>query len=84
VLFVVPNTSRQNAIAQVALEEAKQLQANPTTIWLTTKERITPETALSAPWVAVGHAKPVTFQGLGEPIENNSAVVFAGTGGQLG
>jgi hypothetical protein len=84
VLFVVPNTGRQNAIAQVALEEAKQLQANPTTIWLTTKERITPETALSAAWVVVGHAKPVTFQGLAEPIERESAVLFARNGGQLG
>jgi hypothetical protein len=84
VLFVVPDAKRQNAISQVALEEAKTLQANPTTIWLITKERITPETVLSAPWVVVGHAKPVTLQGLGEPIENISAVVFAGNGGQLG
>jgi hypothetical protein len=84
VLFVVPDTKRQNAISQIAVEEAKSLQANPTTIWITTKERITPETALSAPWVAVGHAKPVTFQGLAEPIERDSAVLFARNGGQLG
>jgi hypothetical protein len=84
VLFVVPDAKRLNAISQIALEEAKSLQANPTTIWLTQKERITPETVLSAPWVVVGHAKPVTLQGLGEPNENSSAVVVAGTGGQLG
>src|ERR671915_975555 len=55
VLFVVPDSSRQNAITQVALEEARLLKANPTMIWITIQERITPETALSAPWGAVGH-----------------------------
>jgi Replication-relaxation len=84
VLFVVPDTKRQHAIAQVAIEEAQTLKTNATTIWITTKERITPETVLSAPWVVVGHAKPVTFQGLAEPIERDSAVLFARNGGQLG
>jgi hypothetical protein len=64
VLFVVPDAGRQHAIAQVALEEARALKANPTTIWITLRERLTAETVLSAPWVAVGHVTPVTFQGL--------------------
>jgi hypothetical protein len=64
VLFVVPDAKRQQAIAQVALEEAKNLQTNPTTIWITLRERLTAETFLSAPWVAVGHPTPVSFQGL--------------------
>jgi Replication-relaxation len=83
VLFVVPDTSRQKAIAQVALEEAKGLKVNPTTIWITLRECLTPETALSAPWVAVGHTTPVTFQGLAEPVNHTSAVVFARNGGHL-
>jgi hypothetical protein len=91
VLFVVPDSSRQHAIAQVALEEARLLKANPTMIWITTKDWMTPETALSAPWVVVGRETPVTFQGSAEPVETASdavekenAVVFAGNGGQLG
>jgi hypothetical protein len=84
VLFVVPDAGRQHAITQVALEEANALKANPTSIWITLRERLTPETVLSAPWVAVGHATPVTFQGLAEPVNHTSAVVFAGNGGQLG
>jgi hypothetical protein len=83
VLFVVPDTKRQNAIAQVALEEAGSLKANPTSVWLTTQESITSETVLSAPWLVAGHAQPVTFQGLTEPIERESAVLFARNGGQL-
>jgi Replication-relaxation len=83
VLFVVPDVGRQHAIAQVALEEAKALQANPTTIWITQRERLTAETVLSAPWAAVGHATPVTFQGLAEPVNHTSAIVFAGNGGYL-
>src|SRR5918997_5518149 len=55
VLFVVPDANRQQAIAQVALAAAKELQANPTKIWITLRERLTAETAFSAPWVAVGH-----------------------------
>jgi hypothetical protein len=82
VLFVVPTTTRQQAIAQVALEEAKMLQANPTTIWITTKAQMTPETVLTAPWVVVGHEQPVTFKGLAEPVEHE--VVFAASGGHLG
>jgi hypothetical protein len=82
VLFVVPNTSRQHAIAQVALEEARILKANPTMIWITTKDFITPETALSAPWAVVGRETPVTFQGLAEPVRKENAGVFAGNGGQ--
>jgi Replication-relaxation len=84
VLFVVPDANRQQAIAQVALAAAKELQANPTRIWITLKERLTPETALSAPWVAVGHPTPVSFQGLAEPVNHTSAVVFAENGRQLG
>jgi hypothetical protein len=98
VLFVVPDSKRQNAIAQVALEEARLLKANPTMIWITTKEWITPETALSAPWVVVGRETPATFHGLAEPVETTSnvaqaasdavvkenAVVFARNGGQFG
>jgi Replication-relaxation len=84
VLFVVPDASRQNAIAQVALEEARLVKANPTMIWITTQESITPETVLAAPWLAVGYAKPVTFRGLGESVESGSGVVFAGNGGQFG
>jgi Replication-relaxation len=91
VLFVVPDSSRQKAIAQVTLEEARLLKANPTMIWITTKDWMTPETALPAPWVVVGRETPVTFQGLAEPVETTSdavvkenAVVFAGNGGQLG
>jgi Replication-relaxation len=90
VLFVVPDAKRQYAIAQVALEEAARLKVNPTTIWITTQESITPETVLAAPWQVVGHATPVTFQGLAEPVdtllsgvERGSEVVFAGNGGQL-
>jgi hypothetical protein len=82
VLFVVPDSKRLNAIAQIAREEAKQLQANATTIWITTKDRISPETVLSTPWVVVGHAKTVSFQGLAEPVDREHAVVFAGNGGQ--
>jgi hypothetical protein len=91
VLFVAPDASRLHAIAQLALEEARLLKANPTVIWITTQERITPEAALSAPWVVPGHANPVTLRGLVEPVETasdavaeESAVVFAGNGGQLG
>ncbi len=83
-LFVVLDASRQHAIAQVALEAARLLKANPTMIWITTKDWITPETAFSAPWVVVGRETPVTFQGLAEPVEEKKAVVFAGNGGQLG
>jgi hypothetical protein len=83
VLFVVPDAGRQQAIAQVALEEAKALKTNPTTIWITLRECLTPETVLSAPWVAVGHPTPVTFQGLAQPV-TPSAVVFAHQGRQLG
>jgi hypothetical protein len=80
VLFIVPNTSRQQTIAHVALEEAERLKANPTTIWITTKAVMTPETVLAAPWLVVGHPQPVTFQGLAEPVEHE--VVFAASGGQ--
>jgi len=83
VLFVVPDSSRQLAIAQVALEEAEVLKANPTTIWITLRKHLTLETAFSTPWVAVGHTTPVTFQGLAEPMTNSSAVVFAGNGGHF-
>jgi Replication-relaxation len=83
VLFVVPDSSRQKAVAQVALEEAKDLKANPTTIWITLRECLTPATILAAPWVAVGHPTPVTFQGLAELVNHTSAVVFAGNGGHL-
>jgi hypothetical protein len=83
VLFVVPDAKRQHAIAQVAREEAAKLKANPTTIWITLKEGISPETVLSVLWMVVG-AKPVTFQGLAEPITEESAVVFAGNRGYLG
>jgi hypothetical protein len=83
VLFVVPTTSRQQAIAQVIQEEAEKLKANPTTMWITTKARITPETILVAPWLVVGHAEPVTFKGLAEPgAEPGKEVVFAASGGQ--
>jgi hypothetical protein len=84
VLFVVPDSKRQHAIAHVAREEAAQLKANPTTIWITTKPHMTPETILAAPWLVVGRQTPVTFQGLAAPMKDESAVVFAGTGGQLG
>jgi len=91
VLFVVPDASRQNAIAQVAEDEARLLKANPTLIWLTTQARITPDTALSAPWLVAGRETPVTFQGLAEPIETplsgvakENAVLFARNGRQLG
>jgi hypothetical protein len=89
VLFVVPDSKRQHAIAQVAREEAAQLKANPTTIWITTKTHMTPETVLAAPLLVMGRQTPVTFQELAEPIETplsagerESAVVFAGHGGQ--
>jgi len=81
VLFVVPTTSRQQAIAQVALEEAERLKANPTTIWIITKEHITPERVLAAPWLVVGHAQPVTFKELAEPVEQRKEVMFATSGG---
>jgi hypothetical protein len=84
VLVVVPDVGRQRAIAQVALDEAKGLQVNPTTIWITLREHLTPETAFSAHWVVVGHATPVSFQGLAEPVTQPSAVVFAEHGGSLG
>jgi Replication-relaxation len=84
VLFVVPDVGRQKAIAQVALEEATDLKTNPTTIWITLRECLTPETILSASWVAVGHPAPVTFQGLAAPVNQPSAVVFAENGRQLG
>jgi hypothetical protein len=83
VLFVVPDAGRQHAIAQVALEEVRLLKANPTRIWITLSERLTLETALSAPWAAVGHTTPVTFQGLAELVNNTRAAVIAGNGGQL-
>jgi hypothetical protein len=79
ILFVVPNQKRLTAIAQVALEEAQRLKANPTTIWITTQEHMTPATALTAPWLVVGHPQPVTFHGLAEPVEQE--VVFAASGG---
>jgi hypothetical protein len=90
VLFVVPDVKRLHAIVQVALEEARLLQANPTMIWITTKDRITSETASSAPWVVVGRETSVTFQGLAEPVETTfgavrkeNTVVFSGNGGHL-
>jgi hypothetical protein len=83
VLFVVPDTGRQKAITQVALAAAKELRVNPTRIWITLKEHLTPETAFSAPWIAVGHPAPVTFQGLAAPVNQTSAVVFAEYGGHL-
>jgi Replication-relaxation len=83
VLFIVPDAGRQHAIAQVALEEAKLLKANPTRTWITLREHLTPAIILAAPWVAVGHPTPVTFQGLAEPINNTRAAVFAGNGGHL-
>jgi hypothetical protein len=49
ILFVVPDAKRQAAIAHVAGEEAAQLQANPTTIWMTEKAHITPEPILTVP-----------------------------------
>jgi hypothetical protein len=82
VLFVVPTTNRQNAIAHVVREEAERLKANPTTIWITTQKSITPERVLTAPWLVVGHAEPVTFHGLAAPIARESGVVF--DGGHLG
>jgi hypothetical protein len=84
VLFVVPDASRQHTITQVALEEARLLKANPTMIWITTQERITPDAVLSAPWVVVGRETPMMFQGLAEPIKKENAGVFARNGGQLG
>jgi hypothetical protein len=84
VLFVVPDVGRQQAIAQVALEEAKTLKTNPTSIWITLRECLTPETVLSAPWVAAGYPKSVTFQGLAAPVTQPSAVVFAENGRHLG
>jgi hypothetical protein len=42
VLFVVPDSKRQSAIARVALEEAQRLGANPTTIWITKLVSMTP------------------------------------------
>jgi hypothetical protein len=84
VLFVVPDAGRQKAIAQVALEEAKELKTNPTTIWITIRECLTPETVFAAPWVAAGHKTPVSFQGLAAPVNQPSAVVFAENGRQLG
>jgi hypothetical protein len=53
-------------------------------IWITTKDWITPETILSAPWRVVGRETPVTFQGLAEPVKKENAVGFAGNGGQFG
>jgi hypothetical protein len=82
VLFVVPDAKRQQAIAHVVFEEAKQLQANPTTIWMTVKAGIRAETVLSVPWVVAG-ATPVTFQGLVAPVAENS-LVFADQGGHRG
>jgi hypothetical protein len=84
VLFVVPNTLRQTAITQVALEEAAKLKANPTMIWITQKAQLTPETVLTAPWFVVGHQMPVTFHGLATPVAHGTDVVLTGTGGQLG
>jgi hypothetical protein len=49
VLFVVPDIKRQSAIAQVTLEEARLLKANPSTIWITTRTSITPESVFSVP-----------------------------------
>jgi hypothetical protein len=80
----VPDTKRQHAITQVALEEARVLKGNPTMIWITTQERITPDAVLSAPWVVVGRETPMMFQGLAEPIKKENAGVFARNGGQLG
>jgi hypothetical protein len=82
VLFIVPNSSRQQAIARVAVEEAAKFQGNPTSVWITTKEQITPEAVLFAPWVVAGHHTPVTLNGLTEPLRKEQAVVFADQGGQ--
>jgi hypothetical protein len=81
VLFVVPTTNRQNAIAHVVREEAERLKANPTTIWITQQEHLTPATALTAPWLVVGYPQPVTFHGLAEPVEQRKELVFARNGG---
>jgi hypothetical protein len=83
VLFVVPDEKRQAAIATVALEEASTLKVNPTSIWITQKAQISPETVLAAPWVVVGHPRPVTFQELATPISEEGTVVLAGNGGHV-
>ncbi len=83
VLFVVPDTMRQAAITQVALDEAARLKANPTSIWMTKMANITPETILSTPWEVMGQQQPVTFQELAAPIAAQRTVVHAGNGGHV-
>jgi hypothetical protein len=84
VLFVVPDEKRQTAIATVALEEARTLKANPTSIWITQKAQITPEAILAAPWEVVGQERLVTFQELAAPVHQEERTVLrAGNGGQV-
>jgi hypothetical protein len=54
VLWVVPDTHRLSVITSWAEEEARSLSADPSSIWLTTQDQITPERILTPIWRVVG------------------------------
>ncbi len=64
ILFVVPDRVRQAAIAAWAAQEAAQQAADPTVVWLTTRERVDPSTILTVPiWQVVGGPQAMALDG---------------------
>ncbi len=54
VLWVVPDAQRLQAIASWAQEEAQRLGLDPTLLWLTTRDQVTPETVFGPIFQVVG------------------------------
>lgn len=65
VLFVVPGPSRQAQIVQYVLQEAHDLNRDPTSFSITTREVITDGTVFSSPiWQVVGVEEPISLEDL--------------------
>lgn len=78
VLFVVPNSSRQAQIVQWAIEEAKDLNRDPTLFFITTREALTNNDVLSSPiWQVAGAEEPVSLASLVVDQEPSLAVASA-------
>ncbi len=64
ILFVVPQRLRQAAIVTWAIEEAAALAADPTIVWVTTQERISPSSILWQPiWQVTGGPGALALSG---------------------
>lgn len=86
VLFVVPDLTRQAAIIRWAQEEAQKLGADPTIFWLTTTDRIRPETILAAPiWEVAGgptaHALLESEPHAAQPLSSGQLIFAKGAAG---